>query len=345
MSTILTPETASERADARTNVPEPEVRRFARSAVAFLIVGLVVYAALYTAAEWLVYEHAERNRFYTVQTASEQRYDYVILGASHAAVFDYRDMNARLEEMAGADILNLATVGGGITPNRLFLDYFFQERETDAVIYVLDSFAFYSSEWNEDRLQDTELYVRAPWDPGLAALLVRNPATRPVALDYISGFSKINNPDRFEPDLFDAEGATFDRRYRPIAQIDRQRMQYLYPGEITESDLDESPYLGEFEDLVESVQARGARFIVIRPPVPQRIYEMLPGEEHFDATIRGILAEHGAELYDFKFVNNDPELFYDSDHLNEAGVLSFYENHLADVLRQDAIASAPDRSE
>ena len=82
-----------------------------------------------------------------------------------------------------------------------------------------------------------------------------------MALDYIVGFSKINNPDRFAPDVFEAEASRFDRVYRPVPQIDRQRIAFLYPDEIDESTLLESPHLTEFEDLIRYVQARGSRFI------------------------------------------------------------------------------------
>lgn len=183
---------------------------------------------------------------------------------------------------------------------------------------------------------DVELYRRAPWDAGLAALLLREPAARQAALGYISGFVKINDSSRFDPDLFEAEGTRFDRSYRPIAQIDRQRIEFLYPPEVREASLEESPYLAEFERMIEDVQAAGRRFIVVRPPIPERIREMLPNEATFDAKLREVLARHGVELYDFTSVANDPELFYDSDHLNRDGVLNFYEQHFADVIRRAA---------
>lgn len=318
-----------------------EGRSFVRSAVVFVLIGLALYGALYAAAESLVYRYAERNRFYAVQNAGDERFDYVFLGASHAAVFDYRDMNDRLEAMTGARILNLATVGGGLTINRFLLEYFLERGDADAVVYFADSFAFYSRDWNEERVADTELYMRAPWDPSLAAMLLREPATRRVALDYISGFSKINNPDRFKLDRFEAEDARFDRQYRAVPQIDRQRMAFLYPSAVDETTLANSPYLAEFQELIEYVRARGTRFIVVRPPLPERIHAMLPHEALFDATIREVATRAGAEFHDFTFVNNAPEFFYDSDHLNEAGVLSFFENHLADVLRRGGAAGAP----
>jgi hypothetical protein len=313
--------------------PEGEGRVFARRAALFLLIGLVLYGGLYAVSEWLIHQHAQRNRFYMVQSAPHERYDFVILGASHAAVFDYRDMNARLEEMTGARVMNLSTVGAGVTVNGFLLDYFFRKREADAVVYVLDSFAFYSPAWNEERLQDTELYLRAPWDPQLAGLLLREPATRMVALDYVSGFSKINNPNRFEPDIAAAEGATFDRTYRPIPQIDRQRIEFLYPASGEGRLAAAAPYFAQLEEMIRDVRSRGARFVVIRPPIPERFHSMLPAEEEFDQALLPLLTRNGVEYHDFTHVNNDPSYFYDSDHLNQAGVLSFFENHLAPLLR------------
>ncbi len=297
-----------------------------------MAIGLVLYAALYAVAERLVYRHAERNRFFAVRTAPRDvPFDFVILGASHAAVFDYRDMNAQLENLARARIMNLAEVGSGIAMNRLLLDYFLAHHSTSAVVYILDSFAFYSAEWNEARMRDASLFLRAPFDPALARLLLKTPSSRSTALDYMSGFSKINNPDRFEPDTFPDEGARFDRAYRPIAQIDRQRLAYLYPVNPELSTVNQ--YVVEFESLVRDARERGLRFLVVRPPLPARVRVQLPGEDQFDASLRARLEPHGVEWHDFSKVANDEALFYDTDHLNREGVMNFSANHLAPVLR------------
>ena len=39
-----------------------------------------------------------------------------------------RDLNERLEAMTGTEIINLATVGGGVTINRFLLDYFLDDQ-------------------------------------------------------------------------------------------------------------------------------------------------------------------------------------------------------------------------
>jgi hypothetical protein len=295
-------------------------------------VGLVVYAALYAAAEWLVYQYGDRNRFFVVKTAPHAEYDHVILGASHAAVFDYADLNARLESLTRSKIVNLSTVGGGVTVNRLLLDYFLVEHRARTIVYVLDSFAFYSPEWNERRLEDARLFHRAPADPALARLLLQR-APAMVALDYISGFSKINNADRFGPDRPE-ESARFDRAYRPIEQLDRQRMAYLYPARIDAQALaHRQRYLAELEALIAGARAGGMRVLLLRPPLPPRTRALIPDEAQFDAVVKDAARRTGAELHDLSMAADDVRFFFDTDHLNRAGVLHVYDNHLAAMLQ------------
>lgn len=309
-----------------------EPRRFLRRAFVFVLIGLGLYAVLYVAAEALVGRYAERNRFYTVQAADRERYDFVILGASHAAVFDYRDLNSELERAAGGNVLNLATLGGGLTVNRLLLEYFFEEHETEVVVYVLDSFAFYSPSWNEERLRDTELFVRAPWDPTLARLLLSRPEGRAVAFDYITGFSKINNPNRFEPDSFPGEGSGFERPYRPVRQIDRQRVDFLYPDGADPSSATARRYLADLEELIGYARSQAARFVVVRPPIPERMQSMIPAERQFDVVLTELLERLDVPHFDFSNAIPEEELYYDSDHLNREGALRFLHEHLGPAL-------------
>jgi hypothetical protein len=322
-----------------TAAPEPavtapgdvsETRSFLRHGLLFILIGLLLYAGFYIVSEQLLYKYTVRNRLYLVKTAPFSEYDYVILGASRAAVFDYDDMNARLEEMTGTHILNLSTLGSGITVNRLLLDYFLARHDTQSVVYVLDSFAFYSQEWNEDRLPDVELWRRAPFDPALARLLIQTPSTRSVAPGYILGFYKINNPDRFESDISEEEATRFDRTYRPVKQIDQQRMDYLYPDQIDPQIFQH--YLDEFEAMLRYLEEQNINVIIIKVPLPERVVQMMPHEEQFDEAVRNVLQQYDASFYDLTSVCNDEEFFFNTDHLNRTGVLHFYENHLKEML-------------
>jgi hypothetical protein len=305
------------------------VKPFLWNGILFALGALVLYLGIYAIAEQLSYSNTARNRFFVVRTAPERKYDYAILGASHAVVFDFEDMNARLEEMTGSKIINLAMVGAGVIPNRFILDYFLSQHETNTIVYVVDSFGFYSPAWNEERVQDTSLYQRAPFDPALAIMLVSNPNTRSVALDYALGFSKINNSDRFQTDISDDEANRFNKTYRPVKQIDNQRLAYLYPEQPDSALM--TKYLAEFESLLRMAQARGIRVVVVKPPVPERWYKALPNEAQFDQALLEVLNRNNVEFHDYSLVSNDEKYFYNTDHLNRAGVLNFFEGYFKEI--------------
>ncbi len=309
---------------------ENTVRRFLRNSLFFVLGAVVLYLVVYVAADSLIYRYAKRNRFYDVHAAPVTDYDTVILGASHAAVFDYADMNAQLETMTGKKIINLSEVGSGVVVNQLLLEYFLMQHRMQQVIYFADSFAFYAQDWNEDRLQDVRLFDRAPFDPSLVQLLWQTPASRSVALDYTLAFSKINNPDRFKPDISDDEATKFDKTYRPVKQIDTQRISYLYPRPLDPATFQH--YLGEFETMLRDLQARGVRVIVVKPPLPQRMYDMLPNEAGFDAALKPVLERNGVPFYDYSLVNNDEKYYMNPDHLNRTGVMAFFEGYLKQLV-------------
>ena len=91
------------------------VGSFLRQALTFVLIGLGLYLCLYVASELLVYKYALRNRFFAVHTAPLRSYDDVILGASHAAVFDYEATNSysirvRTEDAGGLSLATPVTV-------------------------------------------------------------------------------------------------------------------------------------------------------------------------------------------------------------------------------------------
>ena len=311
----------------RVKAPASTLRRW----VLFVAIGLLLYLALYAWAEWLARTHAESNRFYQIHAAPPATYDNVILGASHAMPLAYGDMNTTLEEASGTSIMNLSIEGGGILPARFLLDYFLTRHEAEQVIIFLDSFAFYSAQWNEERLADPGLFQRAPFDPALAATMWEHPWARDMLPWYVSGFHKINNENRFAPDI--PEGATkFDRVYRPIPQIDEQRIGYLYPPEIDQAVFDR--YLGAFTSLIERAREAGAQVVVVKPPTPERYRKHLPAEEAFDASVSRLLDDLGVTYHDLSHTILDDQYYYDTDHLNREGVMAFAERDFLDILRR-----------
>jgi len=305
-------------------------RSFVASWLGFIAIAFLIYGALYAWSETLVYQHGDKNRFFMIATKPPQTYDFVILGASHAMPVGFEDYNKRLEEAVGGSIINLSIEGAGVLPNRLMIDYFFSRHSARTVVFFLDSFAFYSRRWNEDRL-DTALFKRAPFDLALVDTLLRYPWARELLPPYATGFTKINNQDRLALDRPDAEVTKFNKTYRPIPQIDKQRVSYLYPPQIDQAEL--RRYISEFAALIDFVRSTGSDFIVIKPSTPARYRNALPSESAFDAGIGEVLGAKQVPYYDFSTAVVDNRYFYDTDHLNRDGVAAFMDAGFVAALR------------
>lgn len=315
------------------DIHAPAARSAWRGVAGFVAIALVLYALLYAGSEALIYAYGQKNRFFMIRTAPLVAYDYAVLGASHAMPLDFADTNALLEAETAARIINLSVEGAGILPNRLLLDYFFAKHQARTIVYVVDSFAFYSPQWNEQRLADAALLQRAPFDWDAIAALWRYPWARPLLPEYVSGFAKINNRKRFEPDIPDAERNLFTRTYRPVAAIDRPRIRYLYPGDPDPATF--ARYLAEFRALIRFARDHGAGFVAVKPPLPPRILNLIPKEAEFDAALKALLDAEGVALHDFTRVNNRDAFYYNTDHLNRDGVTAFIKDHLAPALKAD----------
>jgi lysophospholipase L1-like esterase len=123
----------------------------------------------------------------------------------------------------------------------------------------------------------------------------------------------------------------FRRVYSPSEQIDALRLRNLYPDPPDDALADQ--YLTSLVDLADLLRARGIDFVLIKPPVTERWYRRLPDEARWDVRLQDLAARHRTPLYDFSQSVQDESLYFDADHLNRAGVMRFFEEHLVPLLR------------
>lgn len=308
-------------------------RRPGRAALLFVMIGLGIYGGLLYASERLLYTTGRSNPFFKIATAAHERFDWVILGASHAVTLDFADFNATMERETGLKILNLASPGTGPLYNRFVLEQFLTKQRTGAVLYVLDSFAFYSAAWNEERFADAKLLRRTPFDPAIARRLARYVREEGVdaraLLDYLTGFSKINNRERFAPDIWEGE-TQFERVYRPSSTAVSKRIAYLYPKPPDATAL--ARYLDEFAALIALARSHGARVVVVKMLLPAQFRGRLPGEADFDAAVTRLLAAEGVAFHDLSQRLGEPRYYFDTDHLNRTGLTEFFRRDLKGLL-------------
>ena len=304
-----------------------------RSALLFVGIGLAIYAVVFFAAEQLVYRSGKSNAFFKIATADQAAFDWVILGASHAMPLDFADFNRFVERQTRKRILNLASPGTGPLYNRFVLEHLLSGHSARSLLYVVDSFAFYAPTWNEERFADAKLLRRTPLEADIARRLlayVRQEGVDPRAvLDYVSGFSKINNRERFEPDIWEGE-KQFERVYRPSAAATRSRIAYLYPEPPNPAGL--ARYLAEFRALIALARQHQVRVIVIKMPVPAQFLAQLPGEADFDIAISSLLEAEQVPFHDFSRAMDEPRYYFDTDHLNRVGVTEFFNRQLKGIL-------------
>jgi hypothetical protein len=309
------------------------MRSLLKPALLFIAIGLAIYAGLFFAAERLMLRTGHSNPFFKIATAREGAFDWVILGASHAMPLDFADFNARMERDTGLRILNLAGPGTGPLYNRFVLEHLLSRRRARNVLYVADGFAFYSRSWNEERFADAKLLRRTPFEAAIAARLwgyaLREGVDLRAVLDYASGFSKINNRERFQRDVWEGE-AQFERVYRPSAAAVKRRIAYLYPEPVAAAAL--ARYLEQLAAIAVLAREAGARLVVIKMPVPAQFRDQLPGEAAFDAALSRLLSAQQACYADFSAALDEPRLYFDTDHLNRAGLTEFVDRRLKALL-------------
>jgi hypothetical protein len=300
----------------------------------FLGVGALLYVIAFLVAERLVYVTGHSNPIFKIDTASEQDFDWVILGASHAMPLDFDDFNQRMQQETGLRIINLAGPGTGPLYNKFVLEHFLRRHGTKNVLYATDSFAFNSPQWNEERLADPKLLARTPYSVPLAINLGRyvlqERADPRAMLDYATGFSKINNSDRLKPDIWEGE-AQFDRVFKPSTVADRKRIDYLYPS-ISDDTVAVARYLADFAALRKIVRDHGARMAIIKMPLPAPFYELLPRETDFDQAMDDLSKAESQIFRDFSQSMIDPRFYSDTDHLNRSGVSTFFFDYLKALL-------------
>jgi hypothetical protein len=309
------------------------MQRLAKSALLFIAIGLAIYAGVYYAAERLMVRTGHSNPFFKIATAQDGAIDWVILGASHAMPLDFADFNAQMERETGLRILNLAAPGAGPLYNRFVLEHFLRGHRARNLLYVVDSFAFYSRTWNEERFADAKLLRRTPFQPAIARRLwdyARHEGVDArVVLDYVSGFSKINNSERFQRDVWEGE-AQFERVYRPSATAVKKRLAYLYPEQTSPKAL--IRYLEELSSLVALARREGVSVVVVKMPLPPQFHSQLPDEATFDDAILRLLATPDIRFHDLSLTMSEPRSYFDTDHLNRAGLTEFFARYLKPIL-------------
>ena len=304
--------------------------------VAFVALGVLIYTGLFVWSEGVRAAHADRNPFHKI-TQAPAHHDWIILGASHAVPLGFDGVPARLRAVTGQTNLTLAVPGGGPAVSRLIAERYFADHTARGVLVVVNEFALLDARWNMGRVGDGDILPKIPADPLTLGVLVRAmPRGLPLGtvLAYGTGFARINDQTRFEADRWDA-AARFDSAQRPSAAADAARIAYLYPdlaaGSMSEPAIARG--LADLAALIALAKAQGARVVLVFPPLPDRFRARLPEIPGLRQRLTALAAELGVDLVDHENLIPEAAHYFDTDHLNRAGVDLWLDQGLGAILR------------
>jgi hypothetical protein len=310
------------------------MRSLLRPALAFVAIGLALYAALWTGAEALLMRQGHDHALFKIARLQEREVDWLVLGASHAMPLDFDGVNDGLQRASGRRIAQLAAPGAGPLYNRFIFERFGERHRARHLLYVVDAFAFHSRTWNEDRFVDAKLLRRTPWRAATAAALARYVCDEGVdfraLLDYTSGFSKLNSRERFERDVWEG-AAQFERSARTSRSATAKRIAYLYPQ--GPDAIARARYLAVLASLLAQAKAQGTDIVVLKMPLPRDFKRAQREEAEFDAALAATTAAVGARFVDASDMIPDAASYFDTDHLNRRGLTAFIDTTLLPLLR------------
>ncbi len=309
----------TEPSSQRRDVP----RFLIRASVLVALNVALAWAVLWAAGAYRSYEQWETDSI-LYATPKNASFDFVSLGTSRTRIFsEFKDNYDFVAHDLGLRFLNLAIpFGGGILPERLFLENFFERgNRTKAVVLFLDPFTVFS-----DRLNREHRFVY--YEPFrvrfLAKLVVNRFPFERIATYVRSKFGRY----WFErgPMVKNRDGRVVD-----IAHIDpmafRKRLNGLYPEKLDESNFER--YMQDVVRIVDMAAKHQSKAYIVLLPT-------LLGEEPGYAKVMAFLAQcraqHPFALYDWSKSMQDPKFFADHDHLNYEGFKYLAKNLLQPAL-------------
>ena len=88
----------------------------------------------------------------------------------------------------------------------------------------------------------------------------------------------------------------------------------------------------EFAKLLEIAKQKSVHVVVIKMPMPGQFRGLLPNEAAFDKAITTAIADRAIGFYDFSAELEEPRFYFDTDHLNRAGVSELLARRLKAIL-------------
>lgn len=300
------------------------MKRFFKNIFIFLIVNLLIAISL------LYYIDKNDSSFSFKQSETESALysmpkdssvDILIMGSSHGRMLTRGICDSITKSYLGKNIVNISKSASGIVPEYEFLKYFYSKNNScKTILYVIDPFIFYTKKWNED------LYFLTD---------------EPFRFDFFGQilFSKLNNDVKYNyiKSKFLTQWKTFHGSQLPdvtksLEEIDNvaisKRKSALY---ISTDDSQYILYKQKLIQLINFSQKQNCKLYFILTPT---LLGDMKGKHDLLNLIAGLKSKGLITDYaNYSDLIENPELYYDTDHLNATGIDYFAKNYLKDFLK------------
>lgn len=295
----------------------PSWRRLVRKVCAFLAVNAILLASLLLLGNKVgeAQQRASADDTSVVERiGTDRRYDYLILGPSHAYSFLWGGNQEYTEAALGGSVMNIGVNAAGPYVEDVYLKYFLSKgNSADVAIYFAHPFSFFAAKWNDDN----RFVGREPLDEELFRILRDQGLNTEMLFFYAQ--SKLN------PLWLLGEREVVDVTAR-VRTGDSERAasahQTLYTNGVDPAALER--YWPDFEASVERLRQAGTRVLIVVPPTliePEGLDLVLPRYER-------LAAEDGVALLDLSSVDLGGDYYQDYAHLNRSGVVRLLEEYV-----------------
>lgn len=291
---------------------------------------IIMFMALNAACAVMVLVIADRrlhfNQWETdsilISTPRDTAFDYVFLGTSRARLLNRVKANNDLIQSELGPTMNLALgFGGGIVPEKIFLQNFFREKNTTkTIVYFIDAFTLFSDEPNRMH----RLVYYEPLRPWFLTQLVLNDFPFERILIYVQ--SKFTRR-WFTQVPAGAKGDDARVETPVIPDLVKRRVESMYFDGLNADFF--KKYTGTLREIFEIARDNKCRLVLAFPPT---LLGAQPGEYQLLQQLAILRKEFTFEFYDFTEKIKNPEFYSDYDHLNSKGVDLFVREHLKPVL-------------
>lgn len=256
-----------------------------------------------------------KTRIHDIKNHSDV--DAVVLGSSHA----YRGYDPRMFKQEGLTMFNLGSSAQSPIQSLYLLEKYGEELNPKMVIIEVFPETF-TSDGVESAI---DLISNCPLDFDLIRMSLSFRNIKPFnAMIY-----RIIDQEILNRDYHEATVVEFDR-YIPGGFVERE-MGHTIPYVIPDSihiELDDSQ-LQAFEESLDLLKKKDIPVVLVQAPVTKKLYDAFRGKDIYDK----LMSQYG-QYYNFNEIEmlQDSALYYDSNHLNQIGVVTFNEMLLDTLL-------------